>query len=71
MVRFFSVKVPDGGNTFSNPVNLGNNTGFFGYPEIAVSKSNYVYVVWHNAGDGISFKKKPLMEEIHSTRQLT
>jgi hypothetical protein len=53
---FFS-KSTDGGNTFSNPVNLGNNTGFFGYPEIAVSKSNYVYVVWHNAGDGISFRR--------------
>jgi hypothetical protein len=53
---FFSKSI-DGGNTFSNPVNLGNNTGFFGYPEIAVSKSNYVYAVWHNAGDGISFRR--------------
>jgi len=53
---FFS-KSTDGGDTFSNPVNLGNNTGFFGYPEIAVSKSNYVYVVWHNAGNGISFRR--------------
>jgi len=53
---FFS-KSTDGGDTFSRPINLGNNTGFFGYPEIAVSKSNYVYAVWHNAGDGISFRR--------------
>jgi hypothetical protein len=53
---FFS-KSTDGGDTFSRPINLGNNTGFFGLPEIAVSKSNYVYVVWHNAGDRISFRR--------------
>jgi len=53
---FFS-KSTDGGDTFSRPINLGNNTGFFGLPEIAVSKSNYVYAVWHNAGDGISFRR--------------
>jgi hypothetical protein len=53
---FFS-KSSDGGTTFSNPISLGNNTGFSGDPQIAVSKSNYVYVVWHNAGDGISFRR--------------
>jgi len=53
---FFS-KSTDGGDTFSRPINLGNNTGFFGYPEIAVSKSYYVYAVWHNAGAGISFRR--------------
>ena len=50
-------KSSDGGNIFSKPINLGNNTGFSGDPQIAVSKSNYVYVVWHNAGDGISFRR--------------
>ena len=53
---FFS-KSNDGGNTFSDPVNLGNNTGFSGDPEIAASKSNYVYAVWHNAGRGIVFRR--------------
>jgi N,N-dimethylformamidase beta subunit-like protein len=53
---FFS-KSSDGGSTFSNPINLGNNTGFSGDPQIAVSKINYVYVVWHNTGDGISFRR--------------
>ena len=57
MVRFSSAKVPMVEIHSSSPVNLGNNTGFFGYPEIAVSKSNYVYAVWHNAGDGISFRR--------------
>jgi hypothetical protein len=51
-------KSNDAGNSFSDPVNLGNNTGFSGYPQIAVSKkSNYVYVVWHNAGNGITFRR--------------
>jgi hypothetical protein len=53
---FFS-KSTDGGNTFSNPINLGNNSGFLGDPQIAVSKSEYVYVVWHNVGNGISFRR--------------
>ncbi|HET7391536.1 MAG TPA: sialidase family protein [Nitrososphaeraceae archaeon] len=57
---FFS-KSSDGGSTFSNPINLGNNTGFSGDPQIAVSKNNYVYVVWHNAGDGISFRRLSLL----------
>src|SRR5437870_12977018 len=53
---FFS-KSNDGANTFRNPINLGNNTGFSGSPQIAVSKRNYVYVVWHNAGNGIEFRR--------------
>ena len=57
--QIFFTKSTDGGNTFDNPINLGNNTGFSGYPQIAVSENdnNYVYVVWHNAGNGITFRK--------------
>jgi hypothetical protein len=57
--QIFFAKSNNTGNSFSSPVNLGDNTGFSGYPQIAVSKinSNYVYIVWHNAGNGIIFRK--------------
>jgi len=38
-------KSDDGGATFSDVVNLSNNTGFSEHPQIAVSGNN-VYVVW-------------------------
>ena len=53
---YFS-KSNDGGNSFSNPVNLGNNTGFSGNPQIVVSKKNYLYIVWHDAGNDIIFRR--------------
>jgi hypothetical protein len=46
----------DNGSTFSSSRNLGNNTGFIGFPQIAVSGSN-VYVVWHDATHGIFFAR--------------
>src|SRR5919202_2796091 len=57
--QVFFTKSSDGGNSFSDPLNLGNNTGFSGYPQIAVSQKNNknVYIVWHDAGNGITFRK--------------
>ena len=48
---FFSYS-HDGGQTFSEPDNLSNNTGFSFIPEIS-SKGNNVYVVWRD-GTAIS-----------------
>jgi hypothetical protein len=46
----------DNGATFSSSENLANNTGFNGFPQVAVSGSN-VYVVWHDAAHGIFFAR--------------
>jgi hypothetical protein len=46
----------DNGATFSSSENLANNTGFNGFPQVAVSGSN-VYVVWHDATHGIFFAR--------------
>ena len=46
----------DGGATFENATNIGNNTGFNGFPQIAVS-GNKVYLVWHDASKGILFTR--------------
>jgi len=43
---FFS-KSNDGGMTFSNTVNLSNNTGSSLFPRIAISENN-VYVTWYD-----------------------
>jgi hypothetical protein len=44
------------GTNFSESVNIGNNSGFNGLPEIAASKTN-VYVVWHDASQGLVFMR--------------
>jgi hypothetical protein len=46
----------DNGATFSPSENLANNSGFNGFPQIAVSGSN-VFVVWHDATHGILFAR--------------
>ena len=46
----------DNGATFETVNNLGNNTGFNGFPQIAVSGNN-VYVVWHDATNVILFAR--------------
>lgn len=52
----------DGGKTFEKTINLGNNTGLSGTPQISVSKDNSsdidsnsinVHIVWHDSSDGI------------------
>jgi hypothetical protein len=52
----FFTRSTDNGTTFSSSKNLGNNTGFNGFPQMAVSGSN-VYVVWHDATHGIFFAR--------------
>ena len=46
----------DNGASFERPRNLGNNTGLNGFPQI-VTNGNNVYVVWHDATNGISFTR--------------
>ena len=41
----FFTKSEDNGTTFSDPLNLSNNTGFSEHPQIAVSKDG-IFVVW-------------------------
>ena len=52
----FFTRSTDNGGTFSSIKNLGNNTGFNGFPQIAVSGNN-VFVVWHDATHGIFFTR--------------
>ena len=42
--------------SFSSITNLGNNTGFNGFPKISASGNN-VYLVWHDASHGIVFRR--------------
>ncbi len=44
----------DNGASFEKVKNLGNNTGFNGFPQLAASGSN-VFATWHDATDGIVF----------------
>jgi predicted secreted protein with PEFG-CTERM motif len=44
-------KSNDGGSTFSTPVNISNNLGDSGLPQMSVSGNN-VYVTWENDGLG-------------------
>jgi hypothetical protein len=46
----FFTKSEDNGTTFSDPLNLSNNTGFSEHPQIAVSK-NGIFVVWADNTD--------------------
>jgi len=52
----FLTRSTDNGATFETVKNLGNNTGFNGFPQIALSGNN-VYVVWHDATNGILFAR--------------
>ncbi|HJR84623.1 MAG TPA: sialidase family protein [Nitrososphaeraceae archaeon] len=44
----------DNGASFEKVKNLGNNTGFNGFPQLA-SSGNNVFATWHDATDGIVF----------------
>ena len=52
----FFTRSTDNGGTFSSIKNLGNNTGFNGFPQIAVSGNN-VFVAWRDATHGIFFTR--------------
>jgi N,N-dimethylformamidase beta subunit-like protein len=67
---FFKRSV-DYGNTFDKTVSLGNNTGFYGLPQISAAVSsneekNYnnsinsrinIYTIWHDSSNGIVLRK--------------
>jgi hypothetical protein len=64
--QIFFKRSVDNGNTFDKTVSLGNNTGFYGLPQIsAVSsneKKNYnnsinIYTIWHDSSNGIVLRK--------------
>jgi hypothetical protein len=64
--QIFFKRSIDGGRTFEKTINMGNNTGFFGIPQISVSKNIVgntnraainVYVVWHDSSNGIVLRK--------------
>ena len=44
------------GASFEKVKNLGNNTGFNGFPQIVASGDN-VYLAWHDATNGIVFTR--------------
>jgi hypothetical protein len=52
----FFTRSTDNGSSFDEVRNLGNNTGFNGFPQIAASGNN-VYVVWHDATKGVLFTR--------------
>ena len=60
--QIFFKRSTDWGKTFEKSINLGNNTGLSGTPQIAVSKGNStdndsksvrVYIIWHDSSEGI------------------
>jgi hypothetical protein len=54
----FFARSTDNGQTFEKPFVIGNNTGLNGLPQVIVSDNNNgVYVVWHDAHNGILFRK--------------
>ena len=64
--QIFFKRSIDGGKTFEKTINLGNNTGLSGTPQISVSKGNSmdtdsnsirVYIIWHDSSEGIVLRK--------------
>ncbi|WP_458718687.1 sialidase family protein [Candidatus Nitrosocosmicus sp. R] len=64
--QIFFKRSIDGGKTFEKTMNLGNNTGLSGTPQILVSKGNsvenggnslHVYIIWHDSSEGIVLRK--------------
>jgi N,N-dimethylformamidase beta subunit-like, C-terminal len=52
---YFARSTNNGAN-FSKSVNIGNNSGFNGLPEISTAKNN-VYVIWHDVSNGLIFRQ--------------
>jgi hypothetical protein len=70
--QIFFKRSIDNGNTFDKTVSLGNNTGFYGLPQISAAISskedkNYdkqsinsrinIYTIWHDSSSGIVLRK--------------
>ena len=57
----FFMKSNDGGDTFGDPVNLSNNSGFSEHPQIAAVGDN-IYIAWVDDSSGerkVMFSKSP------------
>jgi len=55
--EIFFTRSTDNGKTFESPINIGNNTGLNGFPQVALSENDTnVYVVWHDAQNGIMLR---------------
>jgi hypothetical protein len=67
--QIFFKRSVDNGNTFDKTVSLGNNTGFYGLPQISAVSSNEknnsnsinsrinIYTIWHDSSNGIVLRK--------------
>ena len=54
--EIFFTRSIDSGASFESARNIGNNTGFNGFPQMTASGNN-VYLVWHDATKGILFTR--------------
>ena len=68
--QIFFKRSIDNGNTFDKTVSLGNNTGFYGLPQVSaaisskendnnnnINSSINVYTIWHDSSNGILLRK--------------
>ena len=69
--QIFFKRSVDYGNTFDKTVSLGNNTGFYGLPQISAAVSSNeeknnsnrinsrinIYTIWHDSSNGIVLRK--------------
>jgi hypothetical protein len=67
--QIFFKRSVDNGNTFDKTISLGNNTGFYGLPQISAVSSNEknnsnsinsrinIYTIWHDSSNGIVLRK--------------
>ena len=64
--QIFFKRSVDWGKTFEKTINLGNNTGLSGTPQLSVSEDNSididsnsinVHVIWHDSSKGIVLRK--------------
>src|SRR5215208_4456105 len=54
--QIYFARSTNNGATFERSINLANNTGLQGFPQIAAAGS-HVFVVWHDASNGIMFAR--------------
>jgi N,N-dimethylformamidase beta subunit-like, C-terminal len=56
--EIFFTRSTDNGETFESPINIGNNTGLNGFPQVALSENDTnVYVIWNDAQNGIKLRR--------------
>jgi hypothetical protein len=68
--QIFFKRSIDNGNTFDKTVSLGNNTGFYGLPQVSaaisskendnnnnINSSINIYTIWHDSSSGILLRK--------------